>query len=112
MHRLEVELDLDAFARECVAEDHIEHSPHVPNGKQGLIDYMAGRIERFPEMHLDIKRSAADGDLVWIHGHFKNTPDAIGNAVVQIFRMEDGKFAEHWGVSREVQETINGNSMF
>lgn len=113
MEILEVDLNVDRFGEECVAEGHIEHSPHVPDGKEGLLRYFAAQLERFPEMHGDIKRAGADGDLVWMHIHFKATPDATGNAGMHIFRMENGKFAEHWGVGRPVVKSkLHDNSMF
>ena len=57
---------------------------------------------------------AADGDLVWIHLHSKqNAEDALGIAVVNIFRMQDGKFVEHWNVVQAVpEESANNNTMF
>ena len=113
MEILEVDLNVNRFGEECVAEGHIEHSPRVPDGKQGLLDYCAAQLERFPEMHGDIKRAGADGDLVWMHIHFKAKPDATGNAGMHIFRMENGKFAEHWGVGQPVvKSTLHDNSMF
>ncbi|WP_417450648.1 nuclear transport factor 2 family protein [Kordiimonas sp.] len=113
MEILEVELNVDQFGEQCVAEGHIEHSPRVPDGKEGLLRYFAAQLERFPEMHADIKRAGADGDLVWMHIHFKAKPDAKGNAGMHIFRMENGKFAEHWGVGQPVVEsTLHDNSMF
>jgi predicted SnoaL-like aldol condensation-catalyzing enzyme len=113
MEILEVELDVDRFGKECVAEGHIEHAPRVPDGKEGLLRYFAAQLERFPQMHADIKRAGADGDLVWMHIHFKARPDAKGNAGMHIFRMENGKFAEHWGVGQPVVDsTLHDNSMF
>lgn len=113
MKIMEVDLDVDRFGDECIAEGHIEHAPHVPDGKDGLITYFEGRVERFPKMHGDIKRAGADGDLVWMHMHFKAEPDVVGNAVMHVFRMEDGKFAEHWGVGTPVRESeLHDNSMF
>ncbi len=113
MEILEVDLNVNRFGEECVAEGHIEHSPRVPDGKQGLLDYFAAQLERFPEMHGDIKRAGADGDLVWMHIHFKAKPDATGNAGMHIFRMENGRFAEHWGVGQPVvKSTLHDNSMF
>lgn len=113
MEILEVELDVDRFGEECIAEGHIEHNPRVPDGKEGLLRYFAAQLERFPQMHADIKRAGADGDLVWMHIHFKARPDAKGNAGMHIFRMENGKFAEHWGVGQPVVEsTLHDNSMF
>lgn len=113
MNVIEVELDLDTAARECIADGYIQHSQHVPDGKDGFLTYFAGRIEQFPQMHAEIKRAGADGDLVWLHTHFKAEPEARGTAVINIFRMEDGKLAEHWGVGQPVPETsVHGNDMF
>lgn len=113
MNVLEVDLDVDRFGRECVAEGHIEHAPHVPDGKEGLLNYFAAQLKRFPQMHGDIKRAGADGDLVWMHIHFKAKPDVKGNAGMHIFRMKDGKFAEHWSVGQRVVESkLHNNSMF
>ncbi len=113
MELLEVQLDLDTADKECFAETYIQHSPHVPDGREAVIAFFADRIERFPESTIDIKRGAASGDLVWLHLHSRRTPDALGSAVIHIFRMEDGKFAEHWGVGQRVpEEAANDNSMF
>jgi predicted SnoaL-like aldol condensation-catalyzing enzyme len=64
-------------------------------------------------MHGEVKRAGADDDLVWLHMHFKATPDSPGSSVMHAFRMEDGKFAEHWGVGTQVRESeLHDNSMF
>lgn len=113
MEVLEVDLDVARFGEECVADIHIEHAAHVPDGRDGLLQYFAKQLKRFPQMHGDIKRASADGDLVWMHIHFKATPESKGNAGMHIFRMEDGKFAEHWGVGQPVVESeLHNNSMF
>lgn len=71
------------------------------------------RYIKYPELSMSIKRSASYGDLVWLHLHVKHTPDAIGRAAVQIFRMKNGKVAEHWGVGQAVpKESKNNNTMF
>ena len=113
MELLEVELDLEAAAEECFADSYIQHSPHVPDGRDGVLSYFAERIKNNPTSTIEIKRAAADGDLVWIHLHSRRTPQSLGNAVIHIFRMEDEKFAEHWAVSQPVpEESVHGNSMF
>lgn len=113
MELLEIELDLETAARECFAERYVQHSPHVPDGRDGVLTFFGQRIENYPESFIDIKRAAADGDLVWLHLHSKRTPDSAGTAVIHIFRMEDGRFAEHWGVGQPVRESsLHGNSMF
>ena len=113
MEVLEIELDLETAANECFAERYIQHAPHVPDGREAVLSFFANRIDAYPESSIEIKRAAAEGDLVWIHLHSKRTPDALGTAVIHIFRMEDGKFAEHWGVGQPVPENAaHNNTMF
>lgn len=104
---------IEILRNECYSEDFIEHSPHIANGRDGLLKLLANRYKKYPELSMSIKRSASDGDLVWLHLHVKHTPDAIGRAAVQIFRMKDGKVTEHWGVGQPVTENPkNNNTMF
>lgn len=57
---------------------------------------------------------AADGDLVWLHVHSQVDDKDIGEAVVDIFRLDDnGKIVEHWDVIQTVPEkTVSGRGMF
>lgn len=113
MEIIEVDLDVDAFGEKCIAENYIQHSQHVPDGRDGVLKYFGERIAKFPNTHGDVKRASAQGDLVWLHMHVKSKPETRGNAVIHIFRMENGKFAEHWAVGRPVPEkSVHGNSMF
>lgn len=98
---------------ECFADSYIQHSPHVDDGRDAVLRLFANRYVRSPEISVSIKRTASEGDLVWIHQHVRRSPDDLGNAVVNIFRMEDGKFAEHWNVIQPVPaESKNDNTMF
>ena len=95
------------------SESYIQHSPHVEDGREAVLKLFASRYERAPELSSSVKRTASQGDLVWIHQHVKRTPEDRGNAVVNIFRMENGKFAEHWNVIQSVpEESRNDNTMF
>jgi predicted SnoaL-like aldol condensation-catalyzing enzyme len=41
------------------------------------------------------------------------SPDDLGQAVVDIFRVEDGRIVEHWDVLQPVPaESANSNGMF
>ncbi|MGK7869952.1 nuclear transport factor 2 family protein [Falsiroseomonas sp. E2-1-a20] len=51
-----------------------------------------------PEARSRIVRSAAEGDLVWLDVHVTPAPDASGSTIVDIFRVADGRIAEHWDV--------------
>lgn len=114
MELLEKHHDLDTARRECFGDTYIQHTPWFPDGKEAVLERFADRLEENPDKTIDIKRTAADGDLVWIHLHSKrNADDELGNAVINIFRMEDGRFVEHWNVVQRVpEESANDNTMF
>ncbi|WP_077528968.1 nuclear transport factor 2 family protein [Vreelandella utahensis] len=96
-----------------LAQDYIQHNPEVPDGKAPFVDYFAGYFQKNPDYQSEIVRSAADGDLVWLHVHSTNGEEDRGEAVVDIFRVEDGMIVEHWDVIQPVPEdAANDNTMF
>ena len=55
----------------------------------------------------------AEGDLVVVHSHNIPVPGTRGKAVIDIFRVENGKIVELWDVVQEVPEAAkNNNTMF
>jgi len=113
MDVIENQHDLEAARQKCFAETYIQHSPHVSDGRDAVLEVFASRFEKYPNYSMELKRTAADGDLVWMHMHTKREPQALGYAVINIFRMKDGKFAEHWNVGQPVpEESANDNTMF
>jgi predicted SnoaL-like aldol condensation-catalyzing enzyme len=45
--------------------------------------------------------------------HFIGVPGTSGRAIADIYRMQDGKIAEHWDVVQDVPATAaNQNGMF
>ncbi len=113
MKLLEIKLDVETADRECFAKSYVQHAPHVPDGRDAVVSFFAARVVKYPESSIEIKRAAADGDLVWMHLHSKRAPDALGSAIIHIFRMDEGKFAEHWGVGQPVpEESVHDNTMF
>lgn len=98
---------------ECYSESFIEHSPHISGGREGLFRVFTSRYKKYPDLSMSIKRSASEGDLVWLHLHVKHTPDSLGGAAIHIFKMEKGQIVEHWGVGQAVpKDPKNSNSMF
>ena len=60
-----------------------------------------------------IKRVVAEGDLVVLHVHSTQNAQDGGEAVVDIFRVEQGKIVEHWDVIQTIPaESANRNTMF
>lgn len=100
-------------ASDVIAEDYIQHNPNVPDGKAPLVSFFSGYFAENPESRARIVRSAADGDLVWLHVQSTNGEEDLGEAVVDIFRVEGGMIVEHWDVIQPVpSEAANSNTMF
>ena len=73
--------------------------------------------DMFPELHEEVKRTVAQGDLVAVHARVVRTAadrnSGRGWAVVDIFRLEHGRIVEHWDVVQDVPEkSANDNTMF
>lgn len=110
---LEPSVRIDILKDECFSGNYIQHSPHIPDGRDAVLSVFSSRYKKYPQLSMSVKRTASAGDLVWLHLHVKHTPDSLGNALIHIFRMEGGKIAEHWGVGQPVpEESKNNNTMF
>jgi predicted SnoaL-like aldol condensation-catalyzing enzyme len=95
------------------APDYIQHSPLAATGARGLKDFLDWARARSPHAEHRVKRLFVDGDYVIAHVHVIINPGERGNAVVDIFRIEDGRIAEHWDVAQEVPATsANENGVF
>jgi predicted SnoaL-like aldol condensation-catalyzing enzyme len=100
-------------AAKYIGDRYIQHNPQAADGPEAFIGFVKGLAQQFPEASLEIKRVIAEGDLVVTHSLLRMAPDDRGMAVVDIFRLEDGKVVEHWDVLQPVPETAaNDNTMF
>jgi predicted SnoaL-like aldol condensation-catalyzing enzyme len=100
-------------ARLYIGDRYIQHNPHVPNGAEAFYGYFEGFFRENPQSRVTIHRVIVDGDLVVLHLHSQETPDDPGRAIVDIFRVENGKIVEHFDVIQDVPATTaNGNTMF
>lgn len=103
----------DTAAADVVADDYRQHNPEVPDGKAPFVNYFSGFFRDNPQSRAKVIRSAADGDLVWLQVHSTNGSHDRGQAVLDIFRVKDGKIVEHWDIIQDVPEkAANGNTMF
>jgi predicted SnoaL-like aldol condensation-catalyzing enzyme len=100
-------------AAKFIGPRYVQHNPRAADGPEGLKAFLGVLREKFPDYHSDIKRAFADGDYVILHVHNVPTPGARGNAIVDIFKLENGKIVEHWDVRQEIPEqAANANTMF
>ena len=92
---------------------YIQHNPGAPDGIEGFKALIAQRKEKFANAKSEIKRAFAEGDYVILHVHGVREPGERGVAIVDIFRLENGKIVEHWDVVQPIPEkTANSNGMF
>lgn len=95
------------------APGYIQHSPMAATGSQGLKDFLVWAKQTSPDAHHHVKRMFADGDHVIAHVHVVIEPRTPGNAVIDIFRIEGGKIAEHWDAMQPIPEqSANSNGVF
>lgn len=92
---------------------YIQHNPMIGDGIDGFRSFLHELKQQFPELRSDIKRVFADGDFVILHVHARRQPGELGLAIVDIFRLENGKIVEHWDVRQPLGETAaHPNGMF
>lgn len=90
-----------------------QHNPGAGDGPEPFIQTVKRIAQNFPDFRMESKRIIAEGDTVVLHSHLILKPGDRGTAVVDIFRLENGKIVEHWDVLQEVPETsANNNTMF
>ena len=90
-----------------------QHNPGAADGPEPFIAFVKRFAQLFPDVRMESKRIIAEGNYVVLHSHLILKPGDRGTAVVDIFRLENGKIVEHWDVVQEVPETsANNNSMF
>lgn len=90
-------------------EDYIQHNPLVPQGLSGFQNFFADWFKAVPDWDYRLEKIVAEGDTVWVYGAYSGTHKgnwlgipATGKHysihAVDIFRIENGKLAEHWDV--------------
>jgi predicted SnoaL-like aldol condensation-catalyzing enzyme len=102
----------DASAVERLyTRDYVQHNPDIPQGRDALQALVANLSDT---VHYEPGLAIAEGDFVAIHGRIHGWADTP-QVVVDLFRIEDGRLAEHWDVMQEEVPTTAsaaGISMF
>jgi predicted SnoaL-like aldol condensation-catalyzing enzyme len=111
-HELTLRTPEEAVAK-YIGPNYRQHNPGSADGPESLIQTMKWFTQNFPELRMEVKRIIAEGDLVVLHSHLIMKPGDRGSAVVEMFRLENGRIVEHWDVAQEIPETsANDNTMF
>jgi len=105
--------DFDA-ASTFIGDRYVQHNPLIADGLDGFKAFIGYLRETFPQLRAEIRHIFAEGDFVIGHVHGVRVPGQRGSAIVDIFKLEDGKIIEHWDVMQPIPEDApaNQNGMF
>jgi predicted SnoaL-like aldol condensation-catalyzing enzyme len=101
-----------AAAERFWAPNYIQHSAHIPPGREGLFNMIKGLPDGFP---YENGLTVANGDYVMLHGRFSGIGLPVDWIVADIVRLENGKLAEHWDVIQneaKKESSASGLPMF
>jgi predicted SnoaL-like aldol condensation-catalyzing enzyme len=106
--------DVETAFRLYAGKSYKQHNPLVEDGLEGVRKFVEWIAANAPTARGEIQRAFADGDFVVLHVHRTGLfGGARGEAVMDIFRFEDGKVVKHWDVIQSIPETAaNQNTMF
>jgi predicted SnoaL-like aldol condensation-catalyzing enzyme len=96
--------DVSAIER-LYAENYVQHNPDIPQGRDALQAIVAGLPQT---IYYEPGLAIAEGEIVAIHGRIRGWADKP-QVVVDLFRIENGKLAEHWDV---LQDEVSHNAAF
>ena len=104
--------DFEAASRHF-GDRYVQHNPNAADGPAGFKGFVQFLKDKFPQSRSEVKRTFAEGDYVIVHVHAVREPGTRGSAIIDIFRLENGKIVEHWDVVQPIPEkAANTNGMF
>ncbi|SUD30734.1 Predicted ester cyclase [Pseudomonas fluorescens] len=96
-----------------LGERYIQHNPNAEDGVEGFRKFVSFLKQRFPDSKSEVKQVFVDGDIVVLHVKNTGRDEGVTRAIIDIFRMENGKIVEHWDTIQTVPEkAANANGMF
>ena len=101
-----------AAAEKFWSPKYIQHSAHIPPGREGLFNLVKASP---PSLKYEHGLIVAEGDFVIVHGRYSNTGLPVIWIIGDIVRMENGVLAEHWDVIQDEaskEQSKSGLPMF
>ena len=99
-------------AEQYWSPDYIQHSAHIPPGRDGLFDLIRSAPATLKYEHGVI---LADKNFVIVHGRFSGNGRPRNWVAADIVRLADGLLMEHWDVLQDEAtraESQSGRPMF
>jgi predicted SnoaL-like aldol condensation-catalyzing enzyme len=79
------------------------HAGAIDEGRRQMVESVSRRMREAPDLHIEVTRTAAEGDCVWTHSLISGLPGGQGALSVDIWRVVEGKLAEHWDVRQPIE---------
>ena len=101
-----------ATAETFWSDKYIQHSAHIPPGRDGLFNLVRALPK---ELRYENNLIMAEGDYVISHGRFTGHGRPAAWIACDIVRFENGKLAEHWDVLQDEAtkaDSVSGLPMF
>ena len=95
------------LADKYLTESYLQHNPNVPSGRQSFVDFFSQFTTAKPikdRVEMPLVSIVAEKDMV-ILTFVQNVKDPEGDYATtwfDMFRIEDGKIAEHWAPARKM----------
>src|SRR5262249_1115456 len=96
-----------AAAEKYWSPNYIQHSAHIPPGRDGLFNLIKASP---PSLKYEHGLIMAEGDYVVVHGRYSNTGLPANWIVADIVRVKDGVLAEHWDVIQNEASKVESKS--
>jgi predicted SnoaL-like aldol condensation-catalyzing enzyme len=92
--------------------NYIQHSAHIPPGREGLFNLIRGAPA---DLRYEAGLILADDEFVIVHGRFSGNGRPRNWIAADIVRIADGVLVEHWDVLQDEatrEESQSGQQMF
>jgi predicted SnoaL-like aldol condensation-catalyzing enzyme len=92
--------------------NYIQHSAHIPQGREGLFNLIRGAPA---DLRYEAGLILANDEFVIVHGRFSGNGRPRNWIAADIVRIADGVFVEHWDVLQDEatrEESQSGQPMF
>lgn len=116
MYRIVLQGGYADRAGEFIREDYIQHNPNADQGLAGVQEYIRKTRPERPlqdKVELPLINLVAEGDYV-MTAFVRPEKDANGatyySTWFDLFRIQDGKIAEHWDPMLKTDEPIDPNT--
>ncbi len=101
IQRLMNDHNFDYVLKVFTNDSYKQHNRNIPDGINGLVEYLRAFVKRYPEYSYDVKHIYTDGDYVTFHSHVTLKAKHRGNDqkglnIIDTWRIEDQKIVEHW----------------